>query len=112
MRRPPTWACTAFQVHTESTICDVCLANFRAQGSKTRHFDMPPRVRFEAGWLGVGASHWFDATDDVVFPSKDGRRVLAQAACGGICELTLTWAPQAGRECRKCVRALRKAGRI
>lgn len=112
MKRKPAWACKSYDAHTADAFCDACLASFRDQKSETRYSDLPPRVPFARGWLGVGATHWFDATDDVVLPSKDGRRVMAQAVCGAVCEMTLTWAPRAGRECRKCLSALRKAGRL
>jgi hypothetical protein len=111
-RPPPGWACEKFNEHGEQTVCDDCLKKFRAQGSKTQHWDMPPRTKFGQGWFSVGAVHWFDATDDAVFPARDGSRVLARAVCGGICDVTLNWAPRAGRECEKCLRALKKAGRL
>lgn len=112
-RRPaPEWACEKFNEHREEAACDDCLKNFKAQGSKTQHWDMPPRTKFCRGWFSVGAVHWFDATDDAVFPARDGSRVLARAVCGGICDVTLTWAPRAERECDKCLRALTKAGRL
>lgn len=89
-------------------VCADCLTIFKEQGSKTTGFDMAPRVHFGRGWHGIGASHWFPADDSTVFPSKDGKRLLAAAICGGICEVTLAWAPQAGRECGKCVAAIQK----
>jgi hypothetical protein len=63
-------------------------------------------VTFGQGWFSVGATHWFEASDATLFPSRDGQRLLAQAACGGICEVTIAWAPRSGNECRKCLRAL------
>jgi hypothetical protein len=64
-RRPaPRWACEKFNAHGEQTVCDDCLKNFKAQGSKTQGWDMPPRTKFGQGWFSVGAVHWFDATDD------------------------------------------------
>jgi hypothetical protein len=65
-------------------------------------------VTFGQGWFSVGATHWFEASDATLFPSRDGQRLLAQAACGGICEVTIAWAPCPGSECQKCLRALRK----
>jgi hypothetical protein len=101
-RRPaPEWACEKFIEHGERTPCDACVKKFRAQGSKTQHWDMPPRTTFGRGWFGLGAAHWFDATDDAVFPARDGSRVLARAVCGGICDVTLAWAPRAERECAR-----------
>jgi hypothetical protein len=65
-------------------------------------------VKFGRGWFSKGATHWFAANDSTVFVSKDGKRTLAAAICGGVCEVTLCWAAQAGRECGKCLTALRK----
>jgi hypothetical protein len=67
-------------------------------------------VVFGRGWFSHGAVHWFGASDETVFPARDGNRVLAQAVCGGICDVTLAYAPRAGNECRKCVSVLRKLG--
>lgn len=111
-RRVPAWACQKFPEHGEYAICEACQENFRADGGKTQYSDMPPRAKFGRGWFSVGATHWFDATEATVFPARDGRRVLAQAFCGGICEVTMAWAPQAERACVKCLRALRKAGML
>jgi len=108
----PAWACKKFDGHGEAAACSTCIARFKRQGSRIRGWDLPPRAEFGRGWFGVGAVHWFDATDDVLFPSKDGRRLLAQAVCGATCEMTHAYAPCAGRECTKCVRALTKAGRL
>ena len=41
---------------------------------------------------------------------RDGKRLLAQAVCGGLCDVTFAYAAHAGRECRKCLAALRKLG--
>jgi hypothetical protein len=65
-------------------------------------------VTFGRGWFSVSATHWFEASDATLFPSRDGQRLLAQAACGGICEVTIAWAPRLGDECRKCLRTLCK----
>ncbi len=73
---------------------------------------MPPHAEFGRGWFSVGAVHYFEGTDATVFPSRDGKRVLAAALCGGICDVTIAWAPQAERECDKCIRALKKAGAL
>lgn len=81
---------------------------FKEQGNNTTGFDMAPRAHFGRGWHGIGASHWFTADDSTVFPSKDGKRLLAAAICGGICEVTLASAPRAGQECDKCLAAIRK----
>ena len=107
-RRTPAWACTRYDQHGEDHVCADCLVIYERQGSVTTGFDMPPRVRFGEGWFHVGATHWFPATPDKVFPSRDGSRLLAAAVCGLICEMTITWAPKVGRECRKCQRALAK----
>jgi hypothetical protein len=69
---------------------------------------LPPRIDFGRGWFSVGAVHWFPATNDSVFPSRDGKRLLAQAICGGICEVTACYAPRAERPCKKCLLALDK----
>jgi hypothetical protein len=111
-RRVPAWACSKFDRHGDGAVCSTCLKNFQHQGNQTQDWDMAPRVTFGRGWFGIGAVHWFDATDDTLFPSKDGKRLLAQAVCGGICEMTTAWAPRAERECVKCLRALRKVGRL
>lgn len=108
--RIPSWACSHFETHGDGQICDDCLKNFQRQGNRTRGWDLPPRVAFGRGWFSVGTVHWFGATDETVFPSRAGDRVLAQAVCGGICDVTLTYAPRAGDECGKCVRTLRKLG--
>ena len=100
-RGSPKWACEMFWNHGEATACDDCLQKFKSQGSKTVYSDMPPRVTFGRGWFSVGAMHWFDAPDDAVFPARDGSRVLARAVCGGICDVTISWAPRAERECGK-----------
>ncbi len=112
MKRRPSWACSVFDAHGETIVCSACVAKFVKRGSRTEGWEMPPRAEFGRGWFGVGAIHWFDATDAALFPSKDGKRLLAQAVCGAICEMTLTWAPRAERECVKCLRALKKAGRL
>ena len=66
-------------------------------------------MHFQRGWLTLGATHWFEASDSSVFVARDGQRTLAQAICGQICDVTLTFAPMMGRnECTKCVRALGK----
>lgn len=112
MKHRPAWACSKFDRHGHDAVCSACLKNFRHQGSCTQGWDTPPRVTFGRGWFGAGAVHWFDATDATLFPSKDGERLLAQAACGGICEMTVAWAPRAEGECVKCLRALRKSGKL
>jgi hypothetical protein len=66
-------------------------------------------MAFGRGWFSGGATHWFAGTDATVFPARDGKRLLAQAACGGILDVTLCWAPNVGRECTKCLRAIEKA---
>jgi hypothetical protein len=111
-RRIPAWACDKYGEHGDHAVCERCQENFRANGSKTEYRDMPPRARFGRGWFSVGAVHWFEATDATVFPSRDGKRLLAAAFCGGICDVTIAWAPQAERECDKCIRALRKVGAL
>jgi hypothetical protein len=72
---------------------------------------LPRRTRFARGWFSVGATHYFVATDATVFPARDGKRTLAQAVCGGICDVTVAYAPSTGRECGKCLHALRMAKR-
>jgi hypothetical protein len=111
-RRVPEWACRKFPDHGKDVVCESCQKNFRAQGSKTQYSDLPPRAKFGRGWFSVGATHWFEATDATVFPARDGHRVLAQAFCGGVCEVTIAYAPQAEMECARCVRALKKAGAL
>jgi len=111
-RRAPEWACPKFSEHDRGTVCEACQERFRAQGSQTQYSDLPPRARFGRGWFRVGATHWFEATDATVFPAREGGRVLAQAFCGGICEVTVAYAPQAGMECARCLRALKKAGAL
>jgi len=111
-RRVPAWACEKYNEHGDQATCDECQENFRADGSKTQYRDMPPRATFGRGWFSVGATHWFEATDATLFPSRDGRRLLAQAFCGRICEVTMARAPQAERECERCLSALRKAGAL
>lgn len=109
MRRVPPWACKNYPDHGE-VVCPDCLRNYEATGqTRDRAVGLPPRTNFGRGWFSVGATHWFAATDATVFPSRDGKRVLAQAVCGGICDVTLTWAPTAGAECRKCLHAISKA---
>jgi len=108
--RIPSWACKDFETHGHGQICDDCLKKFQGHGNRTRGWDLPPRVAFGRGWFSHGAVHWFGATDETVFPSRAGDRVLAQAVCGGICDVTLTYAPRADRECRKCVSALQRLG--
>lgn len=109
-RRPsPSWACARFVEHGEGELdCPDCLTNFVARGSKLETWDhFPPRVQFQRGWLTLGATHWFEAADGSVFVARDGRRVLAQAICGQICDVTMTWAPMMDwRKCTKCLRAL------
>lgn len=110
MRSPPSWACGDFAQHGYDQVCSKCLENFSAQGNRTATWDrQSPRATFGRGWFAVGATHWFDGGDATVFPSRDGKRTLAQAFCGGICDVTISWAPLAGRECRKCLDTLRKA---
>ena len=83
-RRVPAWACAKYTEHGDQEICMSCQKNFRGHGSKTQYRDMPPRATFGRGWFSVGATHWFEATDATVFPSRDGTRLLAQAFCGGM----------------------------
>jgi hypothetical protein len=109
-RRTPTWACGDFEHHQSDHLCAACLTNFLAQGRDADDVCLPPRVQFGRGWFSVGATHWFGATDEMTFPSRDGRRLLAQTVCGTICDVTLAYAPRVGRECRKCVSVLRKLG--
>lgn len=111
MKRP-AWACAQYEGHGVDKRCSVCLNNFQRRKGRIASREMPPRVEFGRGWFSVGAVHWFDATDNTLFPSKDGRRMLAQAVCGAICEVTLAWAPSVEKECVKCIRALTKAGRL
>ena len=107
-RRPPSWACPDYEQHGD-VVCPECLRIFEAHGQQLEAWDhLPPRTDFGEGWFSMGAVHWFPATDDTVFPSRDGKRVLAQAICGSICEVTFTWAPKARRACRKCLRVLEK----
>jgi len=92
-RRIPAWACDKYGEHGDHAVCERCQENFRANGSKTEYRDMPPHAEFGRGWFSVGAVHYFEATDATVFPSRDGKRVLAAAFCGGICERIV---PRAG----------------
>lgn len=110
-RRIPAWACARYDEHGEESICANCLSMYENQGSTTTRSDLPPRVSFGAGWFHVGATHWFANSDDKVFPSRDGTRLLAAAVCGAICDVTVAWAPQIGRECRKCQMAMAKMGK-
>jgi hypothetical protein len=107
MTRIPSWACERFVEHGD-TECPNCMANFVARGSQLATGDhFPPRVRFQRGWLTLGATHWFEAADSSVFVSRDGLRTLAQAICGQICDVTLAYAPMMDwRRCSKCLRAL------
>jgi hypothetical protein len=110
-RRRPSWACERYDEHGH-VVCGDCLANYKAAGMRTGPYDtLPPQMTFGRGWRSGGTTHWFDATDATIFPARDGRRTLAQAACGGILDVTLTYAPGVGDECSKCLRALAKAGR-
>jgi hypothetical protein len=77
-RRVPARACEKYNEHGDQATCDECQENFRADGSKTQYRDMPPRATFGRGWFSVGATHWFEATDATLFPSRDGRRILTQ----------------------------------
>jgi hypothetical protein len=109
MKRRPSWACQEFERHG-NVVCPECLRLYEAQGRHLERWDMlPPRATFGRGWFAVGATHWFEATDATVFPSRTGERLLAQAACGGICEVTMAWAPRNREPCRKCARVLEKA---
>ena len=108
-RRVPAWACDKFGEHGDRAVCEHCQEAFRAGGSETQCRDMPPRAKFGQGWFSIGATHWFEATDATVFQSRDGKRVLAAAFCGAICEVTTAWAPRAETECGKCLHALEKA---
>src|SRR3990170_3283047 len=108
MTRRPCWACPEYERHGDA-ICPECLRLYEARGYFPQSLHtLLPRVSFGRGWFSVGASHWFEASDATLFPSRDGQRLLAQAACGGICEVTIARAPHPGRECQKCLRALRK----
>ena len=86
--RTPRWACREFTTHGAQTICAVCSKNFERQGNQTQGWDLPPRAKFGRGWFSVGATHFFDPADDNVFDSRDGKRLLAQAVCGGLCDVT------------------------
>jgi hypothetical protein len=111
-RRIPEWACETFSQHGEYVVCAACLAMFREQGSKTQYSDLPPLVTFGRGWFSIGAVHYFTASDDTVFPARDGSSVLAKAVCGGICDVTLPRAPRAdGFECAKCLQVLRRVAK-
>lgn len=104
MARNPVWACPSYNEHGQWAVCVACLERFRKRGGVSE--DLPPPVEFGRGWFSVGAVHWFAATDSTVYVARDGRRVLAQAACGGICDVTTARAPRPKRECRRCLRAL------
>jgi hypothetical protein len=107
-RRRPSWACHDYEEHG-NVVCPECLRIYEAHGRRLQGWDLlPPRTTFGRGWFSVGAVHWFPATDDAVFPSRDGKRLLAQAICGGICDVTFCYAPRAERPCRKCVQTLDK----
>lgn len=108
MQQEPRWACPNYQAHGERAACDMCLKRFREQGDSISA-DLPPPVEFGRGWYSVGAVHWFEATDATVYVARDGHRILAQAACGEICDVTTTRAPQGEHECRNCQRALDQA---
>ena len=109
MSRRPFWACPEYERHGD-VVCAECLCLYGARSHLPQARDtLPPRVTFGQGWFSVDATHWFEASNATLFPSRDGRRLLAQAACGGICEVTIAWAPRPGNECRKCLRALRRA---
>lgn len=82
--------------------CVHCLIYLEAAGGREL---VPRSVRNP---LYDDAADWFAAYDATVFPSRVGKRLLAVAVCGSICEVTLASAPQAGRECEKCLDALRK----
>lgn len=110
LRRVPSWACPKFRKHGPDHVCGACLGAFLEQGPNADDSCLPPLVTFARGWLSVGATHWFGATDETTFPSCDGTRLLAQTVCGAICEVTLAFAPRVGRECKKCVAALHKLG--
>lgn len=108
MQREPRWACPNYEAHGERAACDMCLERFREQGDSSSA-DLPPPGEFGRGWFSVGAAHWFEATDATVYVARDGQRVLAQAACGEICDVTTARARQGEHECRACLRALDKA---
>lgn len=108
MQREPRWACPNYEAHGERVGCGMCVDRFREQGDSISA-DSPPPVDFGRGWFSIGAVHWFEATDATVYVSRDGQRVLAQAACGEICDVTTARAPQAEPECRGCLRALDEA---
>ena len=110
MTRRPSFACEQYDEHGESAPCADCLERYHSRGSRLQPHDrLPPRMSFGRGWFSGGATHWFAATDATVFPSRDGNRLLAQAACGAILDMTLCRAPKTDMECTKCLRAIEKA---
>lgn len=109
-RRPPPWACDSYATHGGSAVCPKCLRNYEASGEAERREEwFPPRVEFRRGWLSIGATHLFAATPATVFPAKDGVRVLAQTACGGIVDVTRTYAPRRSDLCSKCLGVIKRA---
>lgn len=108
MQRETRWARPNYEAHGERPVCGMCPVRFRDQGD-TIATDLPPPVEFGRGWFSAGVVHWFEATDATVYVARDGRRVLAQAACGEICDVTTARAAQGEHECRNCLRALDEA---
>jgi len=82
--RIPRRACSNDEEQGRDHVCADWLTISEEQGSTTAGFDMAPRVHFGRGWHGVGASHWFTADDARVFPSRDGKRLLAATVRGWI----------------------------
>jgi len=112
--RRPRWACPSYEQHGEDAVCGDCLGRFQA----TEHLPeprptLPPTVAFGRGWISIGITHWFEADDASVFPSRDGRTLLAQSLCGLICHVTIARAPRSGEgdRCKKCLLARNKVRR-
>lgn len=109
MPRRPSWACDAFKTHGEFAVCPQCIRNFEAQGAALATWDHgSPRVEFSRGWLTTSSTHLFAGTAATVFRALDRSRLLAQAACGGIIDVTLVRAPVPSRQCGKCLSVIRR----
>ena len=101
----PAWACDEFEQHGAHGVCATCIARWRWMAVDADEQACPPRASFEKGWLRVeGRTHWYEARDTQVFVRRDGLRVLAISACGGLHDVTISHDAHPARICRKCLR--------
>jgi hypothetical protein len=112
MEHRPSWACARYHEHV-GRVCAACLRNYESLGQRLGPSDFgSPLAIFKRGWMFADGTHWFEADDETLFRTGDGRRLVAEAACGAFAEMAVAdpphvdaaigWAPHMEEMCPEC----------